>query len=63
MELLLYGLDEAGHIALAEKLAPERRVDAHEIATRLLEQHFMVEVWDGPTCMVRLRRREGVRPE
>lgn len=57
MELLLYGLDEAGQIALAEKLPPERRADAHEIASRLLERHHMVEVWDGPTCMVRLRRR------
>lgn len=57
MDLLLYGLDEAGRLALAQKLAADQRTAIREVAVRLLERHHTVEVWEGPTCILRLHRR------
>jgi hypothetical protein len=57
LELLLYGLDEAGQPAFAEKLAAHQRGRLREIAVEHLERHHAIEVWEGPTCILRLRRR------
>jgi hypothetical protein len=57
MDLLLYGLDEAGQPAFAEKLPADQRARLREIVARRLERHHAVEVWEGPTCILRLRRR------
>jgi hypothetical protein len=56
LELLLYGLDEAGQPAFAERLAANQRPRLREIAAEHLERHHVVEVWEGPTCVLRLRR-------
>jgi hypothetical protein len=57
LELLRYGLDEAGQPAFAERLAAHQRGRLREIAAEHLERHHAVEVWEGPTCILRLRRR------
>lgn len=59
MELVLYGLNEAGEPAFAERLASERRADLAAIAAARLAEHPMVEIWDGPVCVLRVRRRSA----
>ncbi|MFC3070889.1 hypothetical protein [Phenylobacterium soli] len=57
MDLLLYGLNEAGEPAFAERLPPSERARMREIAHSHLQRFHAVEVWEGPTCVLRLRRR------
>ncbi|THD79904.1 MAG: hypothetical protein E7812_08490 [Phenylobacterium sp.] len=61
MELTLYGLNEAGEPAFAEKLGPELRDRLREFALEHLARHHAVEVWEGPTCVLRLRRAAAHR--
>ena len=56
MDLLLYGLNEAGEPTFAERLAAEHRERVREIALEHLARHHVVEVWEGPLCVLRLRR-------
>jgi len=56
-ELLLYALDEAGETAFAEQLQAADRPNARALAEARLREHHAVEVWDGPLCILRLRRR------
>lgn len=56
MELLLYGLNEAGEPVFAERLSLDHRPRMREIALDHLERHHAIEVWEGPTCVLRLRR-------
>ncbi|WP_334162167.1 hypothetical protein [Phenylobacterium sp.] len=56
-ELLLYALDEAGETAFAEQLPAAERGNARGLAEARLRDHHAVEVWDGPLCILRLRRR------
>jgi hypothetical protein len=55
--LLLYGLDEAGHAAFAEELRSDDRGRLQTVALDRLREWHAVEVWDGPMCVIRLRRR------
>lgn len=57
VDLVLYGLNEAGEPAFAEKLNADQRPQLRELAAERLERCHMVEVWDGPTCVLRLRSR------
>ena len=59
MELLLYGLDEAGQPAFAQRLEPHQRHQLRALAADHLTRHHAVEVWEGPTCILRLRRAPG----
>lgn len=56
LELLLYGLNEAGEPAFAERLPAHVRPRLHDIASDHLTRHHAIEVWEGPTCILRLRR-------
>ena len=56
MELLLYGLGEAGEPLFAERLEPLHRDALREVAAERLSRCRAVEVWDGPMCVLRLRR-------
>lgn len=56
LELLLYGLNEAGEPAFAERLQPHQRHELRALATEHLTRCHAVEVWEGPTCILRLRR-------
>jgi hypothetical protein len=56
VELLLYGLNEAGEPAFAERLQPHQRHELRARAAAHLDRHHAVEVWEGPTCILRLRR-------
>jgi hypothetical protein len=59
LDLLLYGLNEAGEPTFAERLAAEHRGRLREIAVEHLARHHVVEVWEGPMCILRLRRGGG----
>ena len=54
--MVLYGLNEAGEPAFAQRLAPDQRPRLRETAAEHLARCHMVEVWEGPTCVLRLRR-------
>lgn len=56
-ELLLYGLDEAGETAHTERLGAIDRPGLRNLAADRLGQWHAVEIWDGPMCVVRLRRQ------
>jgi hypothetical protein len=55
-EIILYGLDEAGRTALAERLPEADRDRLPLIAEQRLQVCHAVEVWYGPMCVLRLRR-------
>jgi hypothetical protein len=55
-EIVLYGLDAAGAPIFTERLAPADRERLRAIAETRLAAHQAVEVWQGPMCVVRLRR-------
>ncbi|WP_297692072.1 hypothetical protein [Phenylobacterium sp.] len=55
MDLLFYGLNEAGDPVLAERLSADQRPHIRRLAAERLARHYAVEVWEGPTCILRLR--------
>jgi hypothetical protein len=55
-EILLYGLDEAGETAFAEQLGETDRDRLRALARERLKAYAAVEVWDGPLCVLRLKR-------
>lgn len=55
-ELLLYGLNEGGDTILSETFPAQMRHTIRELAEARLEQCHAVEVWEGPLCIVRLKR-------
>jgi len=61
LEFVLYGLNEAGDPAFAERLPLTARPRLREIARDRLRRCHMVEVWEGPACVLRLRREAGSR--
>jgi hypothetical protein len=56
-ELLLYGLDEAGETAFTERVGAIDRASLRALAAERLRDWHAVEIWDGPMCVVRLRRQ------
>ena len=59
-ELLLYGLDTAGEAAFTEQVPAGDRGALRRHAETRLADWPAVEIWDGPLCVVRLRRRTPV---
>jgi hypothetical protein len=55
-ELLLYGLDEAGETTFSERLSLNDRSELRALAAERLSRCDAVEIWEGPMCVVRLRR-------
>lgn len=55
MERVLYGLDRAGEPAFSERLPPHDPADLRALAAERLSRCHAVEVWEGPTCILRLR--------
>jgi len=56
-EFLFYGLDEAGRTASSERLHGLDLPALRALAQERLSVFHAVEVWEGPLCVVRLRRR------
>jgi hypothetical protein len=56
LEFILYGLNAAGEPAFAEKLPLDMRPQLKDVARERLARCHMVEVWEGPACVLRLRR-------
>jgi hypothetical protein len=54
--IVLYALDESGETRFTEQLGEADRTRLREVARERLKQYPAVEVWDGPMCVVRLRR-------
>ena len=52
----LYGIDEAGHAAFSELLRDVERDALGALARERLREWHAVEIWEGPVCLVRLRR-------
>jgi hypothetical protein len=55
-ELLLYGLDESGETTFTQQLRDADRGQLKALAHDRLKCFARVEVWDGPMCVLRLRR-------
>lgn len=56
-DLVLYGLDAAGEAAFTQRLDSVDRGRFRELANTHLKDYPTVEVWDGPLCVLRLRRK------
>lgn len=56
-EVLLYGLDETGQIVFTQTLQVADRVALRALAEARLREDHAVEIWEGPLCVVRLRRK------
>ncbi|CAN7577667.1 hypothetical protein LJR225_004311 [Phenylobacterium sp. LjRoot225] len=53
---LFYGINEAGEIVFSQLLRDFDRADLRALADARLQDWHAVEVWEGPVCLVRLRR-------
>jgi hypothetical protein len=56
-EFLLYGMDDTGQTAHSEVLRDVGREHVRAVAADLLVHWAAVEAWEGPMCILRLRRR------
>ncbi|RAK56665.1 hypothetical protein [Phenylobacterium deserti] len=56
-EFLFYGLDEAGQTAFSERLQGSDTEALRTLARERLSRFHTVEIWQGPLCIVRLRRK------
>lgn len=56
-DLVLYGLDAAGEAAFTRQLGSADRARFRDLANEHLKDYPSVEVWDGPLCVLRLRRK------
>ncbi|MDB5448916.1 MAG: hypothetical protein JWQ52_44 [Phenylobacterium sp.] len=54
--LLFYGLDEAGETTFAEEVPRQDSAALRALAAARLSEFHAVELWDGPLCIIRLRR-------
>jgi hypothetical protein len=55
----LYGIDEAGQAAFTEILREVERGALRMLACERLRDWHVVEIWEGPVCVVRVRRAAG----
>jgi hypothetical protein len=55
-DFLLYGLDESGRTAHSEVVRGCERSALRPLAEDRLRHWHAVEIWEGPMCVVRLRR-------
>ena len=52
----LYGIDEAGETAWCESLRDVDRGALGALAAERLREWHGVEIWEGPVCLVRIKR-------
>lgn len=55
-DFLFYGIDDSGRAAFSEILRDCARDALPALARARLELWPAVEIWEGPMCLVRLRR-------
>ena len=55
-EFTLYGLNEDGETAFCEMLREVERAALPAVARERLKDWSAVEIWEGPICLVRIRR-------
>jgi len=55
-DFLLYGIDEQGEAVFSEVLHGCDRAALRAKASERLQDWPAVEVWEGPMCIVRLKR-------
>ena len=59
MDILLYGLNSSGVTEFSEVLRPQHRRELRNLAEARLDRCHAVEVWEGPMCILRLRRQDA----
>jgi hypothetical protein len=52
----LFGINGAGETAFTQLLRTSDQEAVHAIARERLSEWPVVEVWEGPVCLLRLRR-------
>ena len=52
----LYAMNEAGETTFSEVLREIDRDDLRALAAERLREWHAVEIWEGPICLVRIRR-------
>lgn len=55
-DFLFYGIDDSGRAAFSEMLCGCERESLRALAQERLTLWPAVEIWEGPMCVVRLRR-------
>lgn len=55
----LYGIDAAGETAWCELLSDLDRSALRTVAADRLRRWHAVEIWEGPVCLVRIKRPAG----
>ena len=55
-DYLFYGIDETGRTDFSEVLPDQGRPALEALARDRLRRWHAVEIWQGPMCVVRLRR-------
>lgn len=60
-DFLLYGLDAAGEAVFSERLCGRERAALSEIARSRLADCEGVEIWEGPLCVLRIRRAKSAQ--
>ena len=55
-QIQLYGIDEAGDTAWCELVRDVDRGELGALAADRLREWHAVEIWEGPVCLVRIRR-------
>ena len=55
-DFLLYGIDERGEAVFSEVLQGCDRATLRAMASERLRDWHAVEIWEGPMCVVRLKR-------
>ena len=58
-DFLLYGIDEQGDAVFSEMLQSCDRATLRARAGERLRDWPAVEIWEGPMCIVRLKRAPG----
>lgn len=58
-DFLLYGIDETGEAVFSETLRGCDRATLRAKADERLRDWPAVEIWEGPMCVVRVRRSNG----
>ena len=53
---LLYGINEIGQTVFSQLLHGIDRADLRALADARLRDWHAVEVWEGPVCLLRMRR-------
>lgn len=61
-DYLFYGIDEDGRAEFSKVLRCQERSALEALARDGLRRWHSVEIWQGPMCVVRVRRSDSAAP-